>query len=191
MVLGCPKQIAGRDPVKWNVWRPPLQAFFEEYPEALLTGLVKPHTGWVIPRPRLPKPDGGLWVPDFIVCEWNSMGPDWFIIELESPTKSPLTRDPDVSQICNHAAAQIDSYRAYIEEHGHFLRENGWPKVHGQCDGIIVIGRRNDPNRSRHTGKLQAFRRQRIDIASYDRLLEECQSMQDHLSRNPRGDCPT
>jgi hypothetical protein len=207
LVLGCPKQIAGRDPIKWHVCRPelthkfagvletaaderPLQTFFEDYPEALLTGLVRPHTGWVIPRPRLPKPDGGLWVPDFMICEWKSVGPDWFIIELESPTKSPVTQ-AGISQLCNHAAEQINSYKTYIRDHGSFLRENGWPKLHGECYGFIVIGRRSDPNRSRHADKLQAFERQRIEIVSYDRLLKECQSMQDFLCRGvPAQDSP-
>jgi hypothetical protein len=198
LVLGLPKQIAGYEPVHWHVHRPelvekfsstlepaidekPLQMFFEEHPEALLTGLVKPHTGWVIPRPRWPKPDGGFLVPDFIVCEWKSVGPDWFIIELESPKSSPLTKSGDVSQICNHAVGQINDYRNYIQEHGHFLRGNGWPKLHGEFEGFVVIGRRTDPNRLEHPDKLQAFDRQKIEIVSYDRLLEEFRSMQSYL----------
>jgi hypothetical protein len=198
LVLGCPGQIAGYDPVHWHVYQPdlvdrfsnilekasdeePLQTFFEEHPEALLTGLVKPHIGWVIPRPRLPKPDGGFLVPDFIVCEWKSVGPDWFIIELESPTISPLTRSGQVSQICNHAVGQINSYRNYIEEHGHFLRDHGWPKLHGEFEGIVVIGRRTDPNRLERSDRLRAFQRQRVEIVSYDRLFQECLSMQPSL----------
>jgi antiviral defense system Shedu protein SduA len=194
LVIGLPQQIAGYDPINWNVCRPqltgnfasvlekasdekPLQKFFEEYPEALLTGLVKPHIGWVIPRPRLPKPDGGC-VPDFIICEWSSVGPDWIIVELESPTTSPFTKSGAISQICNHAAEQINGYKDYIEQHGHFLRDHGWPKLHGVCEGIIVIGRRNDPGRSKYADKLRAFKRQQISVASYDRLFEECQFMQ-------------
>jgi antiviral defense system Shedu protein SduA len=119
-------------------------------------------------------------VPDFIVCEWSSVGPDWFIVELESPTQSPLTQR-GISQICNHAVEQINDYRTYIEENGYFLRENGWPKLHGQGEGIVVIGRRTDPGRSEAGDRLRNFRRQRVEIVSYDRLLEECQSMQDFL----------
>ena len=202
LVSGRPKQIAGCDPITWHVWRPelthkfssvletasdekPLQIFFEEYPEALLTGLVKPHTGWVISRPKLPKPDGGGWIPDFIICEWKSVGPDWIIVELKSPRASPLTNSGRISGYCNRAAEQINDYKTHIEKHGHFLREGGWPNLHGQCDGVIVIGRRDDSNRSLGD-KLASFKRQRIEIASYDRLLEECQWMQDYLFHNAR-----
>lgn len=198
-VSWCPAQIAGREPVIWNVPRPelvssfkttldqandekPLQKFFEDNPDVLLTGIVRPHTGWVIPRHSLPKPDGGSWVPDFVICEWTSVGPDWYIVELESPKKSPLKKDGDASQICNHAADQINSYRAYIEQHGHILRGYGWPKLHGQAHGIIVIGRRSDPLRMRHPDRLRDFRRQQIEVMSYDRLFEKFQSFQAMLS---------
>jgi len=60
--MWCPEQIAGVDPIKWNLPRPnlveevrqtldaardegPLQRFFEANPVALLTGLVRPNTG--------------------------------------------------------------------------------------------------------------------------------------------------
>jgi hypothetical protein len=199
LVLAFPKQIAGLDPIKWGTPCPelprefssvlekardekPLQMFFEAHPAALLTALVQPHTGWVIPRPKLPKPDGGGWVPDFIICEWSSVGPDWIIVELESPIKSPLTKTGKVSAICNHAAEQINDYKSFIRDHGYYLRANGWPKLHAECSGVIVIGRR-DPIRSKHADKLEAFRRQRIEVASYDRLLEHCELMQRVLSR--------
>jgi len=202
-VLGCPKQIAGLDPTTWGIPCPeltrefsrvlenargekPLQMFFEAHPAALLTGLVKPHTGWVVPRPRLPEPDGGGWVPDFIICEWSSVGPDWFIVELKGPTRSPLTKTGSVSSICNHAAEQINNYRTFIRDHGYYLRANGWPKLHAECSGVIVIGRRDDPNRSNRTDKLEAFRRQRIEVASYDRLLEECKFMQNVIGKRAR-----
>jgi hypothetical protein len=38
----------------------PLQRFFEDYPSAPLVGIVRPHTGFVLPRQILPKPEGGL-----------------------------------------------------------------------------------------------------------------------------------
>lgn len=87
----CPDTIGGRRAVDWNIPQPqlvslfetvlesakdekPMQLFVEENPVALLTGLVRPHQAWVIPRPSLPKSDGSGWVPDFIVCEWSSTG---------------------------------------------------------------------------------------------------------------------
>lgn len=200
VVLWCPEEIAGLKPIKWSIPNPslmdqfshaledahdekPLQRFFENHPVALLTGLVRPHTAWVIPRPKLPTPNGGGWVPDFMVCEWSSVGPDWIIVELESPTMTPLTKAGGVSYICNHAAEQINNYKTFIREHGYYLRANGWPKLHAECRGVIVIGRRSDPNRSKYADKLEAFRRQRIEVASYDRLVEDCAFMQKVVSK--------
>jgi hypothetical protein len=161
----------------------PLQRFFEQNPVALLFGLVRPHTAWIIPHPSLPRPQGGGGVPDFIVCEWSSIGPKWTLIELESPKKSPVTKT-GVSSICNHAVEQINDYRRYLRDNALFLRDNGWPDIHGECDGVVVIGRRTDTNRAGLSPKLVAFRRQAIDIVSYDRLLERCAEMQNFVNWN-------
>lgn len=187
-VHSVPLQIAGLDPVHWNVSSPkilanfrrilraakderPLQRFFQENPIALATGLMRPHRVWVIPWPSLPLPGTGGGIPDFILCEWSSIGPQWIIVELESPKKSPVTKS-GVSAICNHAAEQINRYKTYLRDNALFLRDNGWPWIHGECEGVIVIGRRSDPNRSKHWQRLEEFRRQHIEVASYDRLLE-------------------
>jgi len=164
----------------------PLQAFFEKHPEVLLTGVVRPHNGWVIPRPKFAPPNHDPLVPDFVICEWSSVGPDWYIVELENPRKGPLKSNGDISQICNHAANQINTYRRFIEEHGHFLRGHGWPKLHREAEGIIVIGRRNDPLRAKFPDSLQEFKRQRIDVVSYDRLLEKFRAFQAALSTQRR-----
>jgi hypothetical protein len=104
----CPDAIHGRAPLDWSVPRrglvarfrntlgnardeKPMQKFFEKNPVALATGVVRPHQVWVFSRPALPKPEGGAWIPDFLVCEWSSIGPSWVIVELKSPTVSPIT----------------------------------------------------------------------------------------------------
>lgn len=198
LVLECPDRIAGLEPVPW-VYRQvglltrfgrvlasskdekPLQKFFEDNPIALLLGLVQPHRAWVIPRPILPKPSGGGWIPDFIVCERSSVGPLWIIVELESPRKRAVTK-VGLSQICNHGVEQINSYRTYLRDHAMLLHSAGWPRIHGECDGALIIGRRNDPMRATQSEKLEAFRRQKIEIMSYDRLLEHYQFNQNAQS---------
>lgn len=196
IVLWVPKKNGGRDPINWN--RPtdgliqnfertlesaiderPLQEFFEQMPQALLTGVVSPHRGWVIPKPTIPEAGGRFWQPDFIVCDWSSVGPEWFIVELESPTGSPLLKKGDTSSICNHAINQIHDYRNAIDEHGYFLRGNGWPKLHGKFQGIIIIGRRGDPLRAQYPDRLRQYRSDGIEIMSYDRVLERCREFQE------------
>jgi hypothetical protein len=115
--------------------------------------------------------DGGGWIPDFIVCEWSSVGPLWIIVELESPTKRATTKS-GLSQIFNHGVEQINSYKTHLRDNATSLRATGWPDIHGETQGALVIGRRDDPMRSDHAEKREAFRRQGIEVMSYDRLLE-------------------
>jgi len=186
-----PKTIGGHSPVKWSSTdrvqiagqfrrvlvqakdEMPIQKFFEDNPVMLLRGLIRPHTAWVIPRPIFPLPQGGGGVPDFVLCEWSSVGPRWIIVELESPTRSPVTKS-SIAAICYHAVEQINHYRGYLRDNAQYLRANGWPGIHGECDGIVLIGRRTDAPQA-HRGRLADFRRQNIEVASYDRILD-CES---------------
>jgi hypothetical protein len=190
-----PDKIAGNAPVTWGIPQPhlveefsqvlqtakdevPLQRFFETSPIALLTGLLRPHTAWVIPHPRFGKPDFTGWVPDFILCDWTSLGPRWLIVELESPRGNPATAK-GLSATCNHAVQQINDYRTYLRDYSVFLKAEGFCEIHCECEGIVVIGRRSDRHREKRRARLDALRRQRIEIMSYDRLLAECQFMQE------------
>jgi hypothetical protein len=98
-------------------------------------------------------------------------GPLWIIVELESPTKSPVIKT-GLSRTCTYAVQQIDQSRTYIRDNALFLRDNGWPEIHGECEGVVIIGRRTDAGRHEQRLKLEAKRRERIEIASYDRILE-------------------
>ena len=201
IVLWAPEKIGGYNRISWG--RPtlglisrfqqvledakderPLQTFFEEFPQALLTGLVRPHGGWVVPKPRIQIPGRRPLEPDFIVCEWSSVGPDWFIVELENPTKRPLLENGDTSRILNHAINQVTGYRSALEEHGHFIRESGWPKLHGKFSGVVVIGRRKDTLREEYRDRLREFRHNNIEVMSYDRLFEHFKEFQEFIEEN-------
>jgi hypothetical protein len=132
----------------------------------------------VISHPRLGKPDFTGWVPDFILCDWSSLGPQWLIVELESPRRNPAI-SKGLSATCNHAVQQINDYRTYLRDNSAFLRAEGFGDIHCECQGIVVIGRRSDRNRERQRARLEALRRDRIEIMSYDRLLDECRLMQE------------
>jgi hypothetical protein len=148
----------------------PLQELFEKYPAILIGSVIGPHTTWVFPRVRLPKPDGTLWVPDFMVCDWTSVGPQWTIVELESPTFRRATKD-GTSATCVHAVQQVNDYRRHLREHPNLVRDGGFPGIEGYCDGLVVIGRTDEALTQIEANRLAEFRGQRIEIASYDRLL--------------------
>jgi hypothetical protein len=90
----------------------PLQQFYMEHP--YLLALAFPvHRCWVFPKPRL---GGGRWIPDFLLCDLNSLGYSWTLIELESPRMEATNKDERVSAACHHAAGQILDYRRWLRD---------------------------------------------------------------------------
>jgi len=117
----------------------PLQEFYTKHPSML--ALVFPvHCCWVFPKPRL---GGGKWVPDFLLCDKNSLGFRWILIELESPTMEATNKDGSVSADCNHALQQIRDYRRWLRDNALFEEKQGFKGLNADCEGWIVIGRRD------------------------------------------------
>lgn len=164
----------------------PLQKFFEQNPGALLTGIIAPHTAFVIPRHVLPKPEGGSWIPDFMLCDWTSIGPLWTIVELESPTARTHTLKGVISAKLRTAQQQVEDYRQHLRKHAAFLRDGGWPDIHQKANAWIVIGRVRETT-VQERERLAAFREYNIEIASYDRLLMGCKERISMDARSRRG----
>src|SRR5437868_2884452 len=119
----------------------PLQLFFERHPIILATSIVRHRTSWIFPRNSLPKPEGGSWVPDFMICDWtSSVGPWWTMVELENPT-ARTTSSRGISAKCRHALQQIEDYRNYLRKYAMFLRDGGFSGIHSECHAWVIIGR--------------------------------------------------
>jgi len=145
----------------------PLQEFYTKHPSML--ALVFPvHCCWVFPKPRL---GGGKWVPDFLLCDKNSLGFRWILIELESPTMEATNKDGSVSADCNHALQQIRDYRRWLRDNALFEEKQGFKGLNADCEGWIVIGRRDTGRTDLEQQRLADFRKEKVEIASYDRLL--------------------
>jgi hypothetical protein len=94
----------------------PLQAFFTEHPY-LLALAFRVHRCWVFPKPRLV--GGGKYIPDFLLCDRNSLGYHWTLIELESPKMEATNEGESVSKVCHHAVQQILDYRRWLRDNAH------------------------------------------------------------------------
>src|SRR5262249_35810279 len=141
--------------------------FYTKHPYML--ALVFPvHCCWVFPKPRL---GGGKWVPDFLLCDKNSLGYQWTLIELESPTMEATNKDQSVSHDCHHAVQQIHDYRRWLRDNALFEENQGFTGLNADCMGWVVIGRRDAGRTELEEQRLADFRKERIEIASYDRLL--------------------
>lgn len=199
----CPAKIREATKIDWN--RPrrslpslftktlrfarderPLQRFFEKYPVALIFGTHGgPHQVWVFSRPPFGTIEGLDSVPDFLICDWSSIGPSWLVVELESPTLNPLNTK-GISASCNHAIQQVNDYRKFFSENVESLRNAGWIGLNGDCKAWVVIGRRWGPRSKKNVERLAGWRKQNIEIASYDRLLERVSEVQRWINRNWR-----
>jgi hypothetical protein len=162
----------------------PIQQFIEKHPVALVS-LVIAHRVWVFPRQMLGKSLGGGWVPDFLLCDWNSMGPQWTIVELESPTVCPINRS-GISAALRHAQMQISDYRRHMAENWKDLERVGMPRTKQLLKSWIIVGRRTQHSED-NQARLADFREDKIEVASYDRLLERCIDMADFRTRDRRA----
>ena len=184
--MRVPETIRGLSPLKWKQTQPdlleqfktvlnkaknnrPLQEFFEENPVILLVGIERPHRSWVLPRSLLPKPKGDGWIPDFLICNWTSLGPRWTMVVLESPVVS-VTNTKALSGMFNHAHQQIKDYRHQLLKHADYVQTGDLPGLDPHCNGCIVIGRRYAHGETNHE-RLAWLRKQRIEAMSYDRLI--------------------
>jgi hypothetical protein len=154
----------------------PVQEFLEAQPFVLPLALFGPlhPNAWCFPRPRL---GGGTFIPDFMACDRDSLGFQWKLVELESPTARPTNKDSSISRDCHHAVEQIRDYRRWLRDHAEFERGQGWPHIHGDCEAWIVIGRRGERTESARE-RLADFKKEAISIMSYDRLVEQYRQTQ-------------
>ena len=150
----------------------PMQKFFEANPSALVS-LISPHDCWLFPRLALQKSLGGGWEIDFKLCDWTSLGPEWTIIELESPTEKPLN-SRGISGILRHAEQQIGDYRQTMKKHTERNESDGLVMGHRLNRSWIIIGRRGERTRMAQD-RLADLRQNDIEVASYDRVFESCQ----------------
>lgn len=156
----------------------PLQAFFTDHP--YLLALAFPlHNCWMFPKPRL---GGGTLIPDFLLCDLNSLGYHWTLIELESPTMEATNNNESISADTHHAVQQIRDYRRWVRDNALFEEKQRYRGLNADCDGFIVIGRRDDRT-ALEQERLADFRREHIEIASYDRLLVLIKSHLQSLNR--------
>lgn len=154
----------------------PLHAFFKQHSYLLAIGFY-PHCCWVFEKPRL---GGGLHIPDFLYCDKNSLGFRYILVELENPTLKATNKDQSVSHATNHAVQQIRDYRDWLRKNA-LAEQKNFQEITEQCEAWIVIGRSDSERDEVGSRRLADFRREHIEIASYDRLLAEMKNHLDYI----------
>lgn len=148
----------------------PLQALFTAKPHILIAGVLRiMRPAWVLPKPRF----ADKYIPDFLIGMMDSLGAGWMLIELESPTMTPINKDGSVSHGLHHAVQQIEDNRRWLAENAlYYQKASGCDGIDAGCGATIVIGRRNHRAHELGAARIRDFRKNHIEVMSYDRLIE-------------------
>jgi hypothetical protein len=147
-----------------------MQQFLKENPYILIRWLSGGHGRWVLPKPKF----GERYIPDFLVSDEDSIGYNWKLVELESPTAKMFTRTGDFTQVLNHAIRQVSDWREWIKQNISYAQKPkrdgglGLINIDSNAQAYIIIGRRSEdvnPNSRRQYAENGIF------IHSYEWLL--------------------
>lgn len=164
---------------------PEMQRYLEANPYLLIQHLGGGHGRWVIPQKRL----GAEHVPDFVIGDRHSFGFEWQVVEIESPSAVLFTKSGDPSRALNHAIRQITDWRSWLKRNQDYAsrrREEsglGLVDIDGNVKGLIVIGRRATIDPSTNERRRQLCLDLKIDIHSYDWLLDLLEGRIDALEK--------
>jgi hypothetical protein len=146
----------------------PLQTFLAAHPHLMMCLLPPGRGAWCFDRPRL----GSELIPDFLLCTQNSSGMLWCMVELESPTRAPLTHTGLPSQKLAQALTQVRDWRVWLRANIAYAQHQlGFQDLDAECHACVVIGRRHRLH-ARHAARYRELSDKRATIMTYDRLLE-------------------
>lgn len=89
----------------------PIQDFMEARPQTL-AALLGGRDRFVLPRRSL----AGKYVPDFLVCDTDSLGLRWVLVELETPKSSiTLSTKNELDASARRGVTQIKEWREWLQ----------------------------------------------------------------------------
>jgi hypothetical protein len=152
----------------------PIQQHLQKNPH-LLTVLLAGKARYCVALPRL----GSLYVPDFVIGAWDSMGLRWVAIELETPRSGIyLKGGRQFDEKAREALAQIRDWREWLmlnladARRPHGQKGLGLIDIRPQVPAIVMIGRRGSLNTPDDLARHEAAEFKDIEVQTYDRLLE-------------------
>jgi hypothetical protein len=156
-----------------------IQKFLAANPYILAEQL--PHCHFVIPKFRF----GGKYVSDFLLPEMASSGTTWILVELEPANTQLVTRSGHLAERVRQGLQQVKDWRDWLmDNRDEAIRAQnrnglGLEEMEDVC-GWVVVGRRNQVNDRFNQLRNQVWRESRIQIMTYDRLIERFKARADH-----------
>lgn len=109
---------------------------------------------------------------DFAICDHGSYGPEWKLIEIESPKYSLFNKSGDPSQELNHALRQAHDWLTWITNNIDYARKTFAMVEYPLC--IIFMGRRSELT-NETAARLRSMNHQNrtsIHIHTFDNLID-------------------
>jgi len=146
----------------------PMQTFLACHPHLLECLLLPGRDAWCWDRPRF----GSESIPDFLLCTRNSAGFEWVMVELESPSVSPLTQAGLPTAKLREAQGQVQDWRIWLRDNIAYAQTQlGFQGLTAEAQAIIVIGRRSAVA-TKHAKKWREINTSNTRIMTYDRLID-------------------
>lgn len=141
------------------------------HPELLGALVIGNWRTYVIPKPRL----GGEYVPDYLVLGINSHGPNWVLVEIESPRHQITNQDGSLSTPTRHAVGQINDWREWLLNEVSYVQGQGYVGLTTRSHGVVIIGR-DDPSPTHANSRVRTEWENRIAVHSWDWLLRSAKN---------------
>lgn len=146
----------------------PLQEILAANPVLLRPLLPSSPDFWCFDRPKF----GSEHIPDFLLCYRNSMGFNWVLVEIESPTKRSLVSSGRGSAALSEAMRQINDWRIWLRQNIAYAdRQLGFEQLDAECPSWIIIGRRHQIH-PKHSLRYRQLSSQRDRVMTYDRIID-------------------
>jgi hypothetical protein len=159
-----------------------VQKFLAENPYILSEQL--PHCHFVIPKFRF----GGKYVSDFLLPEIASSGTTWILVELEPTNTQLVTRSGHLAERVREGLQQVKDWRDWLmDNRDEAIRSRnhnglGLEEI-DDVWGWVVVGRRKQVNDRFNQLRNQIWKESRIQIMTYDRLIERFRTRAEHWQK--------
>lgn len=156
-----------------------MQTFFTENPFILAEQL--PHCHHVIPKFSF----GGKYISDFLLPEMASSGTTWVLVELEPVNAKLVTASGQLADRLRGGIQQVKDWRDWLlDNRDQALRPRrqnglGFENIE-DIRGWVIVGRRSEVSARFNQLRNQVQRDSKIDVMTYDRLLEWFKKRAEH-----------
>ena len=121
-----------------------------------------------------------MYIPDFLIGDYDSLGLRWVLAELETPNSSvTLKSSNELEPRARKGVSQLKEWREWLQDNLGMARRSkrehglGLVDIRPQSDGLVLVGRRNNLHPNTHIVRHPIRENDRIQVHTYDWLIEQ------------------